>query len=95
MTSGRLVVVTCHRRESFGAPVRAVCEELLRMSRSHPALQFVVILHPNPQKGSGPERQVSYVGRGHHGSARALLDMPRAVVPHGISEARRASAMSW
>jgi len=46
--SRRLVLVTLHRRESFGAPMRAVCVALRRVAERHPELTFVLPMHRNP-----------------------------------------------
>lgn len=42
-----LVLVTCHRRESFGAPLVKICEELQRLAR-RTDIQIVYPVHPNP-----------------------------------------------
>lgn len=47
-SSRRMVLVTLHRRESFGQPMRAVCDALLAIARAHPDLQFVLPVHRNP-----------------------------------------------
>lgn len=44
----RVVLVTTHRRESWGAPMRAVASALVRVARQHPDVLFVCPLHPNP-----------------------------------------------
>jgi UDP-N-acetylglucosamine 2-epimerase len=44
----RVVLVTLHRRESFGAPMRAVCTALRRIADRHPELTFVLPMHRNP-----------------------------------------------
>jgi len=44
----RVVLVTLHRRESFGAPMRAVCAALRRVAERHPELTFVFPVHRNP-----------------------------------------------
>jgi UDP-N-acetylglucosamine 2-epimerase (non-hydrolysing) len=44
----RLVLVTIHRRESFGTPLRAVCTALRELAASFPDLDFVLPVHPNP-----------------------------------------------
>jgi len=44
----RLVLVTLHRRESFGAPMRAVCAALRRVAERHADLTFVLPMHRNP-----------------------------------------------
>lgn len=43
-----LILVTAHRRESFGAPFRAICEALRELADDHPAWSFVYPVHLNP-----------------------------------------------
>ncbi|HKQ60817.1 MAG TPA: UDP-N-acetylglucosamine 2-epimerase (non-hydrolyzing) [Candidatus Polarisedimenticolaceae bacterium] len=44
----RLVLVTAHRRESFGAPLARVCEALVELAARYAAtVQFVFPVHPN------------------------------------------------
>lgn len=45
----RMILVTLHRRESFGEPMRAVCTALKAIAAAHPELKFVLPVHPNPQ----------------------------------------------
>jgi UDP-N-acetylglucosamine 2-epimerase (non-hydrolysing) len=47
-TIGRLLLVTAHRRESFGAPLRGVCEALAAIVEAHPDTGIVFPVHPNP-----------------------------------------------
>ncbi len=47
--AARLVLVTAHRRESFGAPLEGLCRALERLARGHPEVTFVYPVHPNPQ----------------------------------------------
>lgn len=42
------VLVTVHRRESFGAPLRAILEALRRLAVAHPRVRWIVPVHPNP-----------------------------------------------
>jgi UDP-N-acetylglucosamine 2-epimerase (non-hydrolysing) len=49
LREGRVVLVTLHRRESFGEPMRAVCRALKTIAARHPELQFVLPVHPNPR----------------------------------------------
>jgi UDP-N-acetylglucosamine 2-epimerase (non-hydrolysing) len=44
----RLIVVTTHRRESFGAGMERICAALTKIAR-RPDVQIVVPVHPNPQ----------------------------------------------
>lgn len=46
-SSGRLIVVTVHRRESWGQPMVGIGEALAAAARAHPSDRFVVVLHPN------------------------------------------------
>jgi UDP-N-acetylglucosamine 2-epimerase (non-hydrolysing) len=50
----RLVLVTAHRRESFGAPLRAICDALATLA-ADPGLEIVYPVHPNPNV-AGPVR---------------------------------------
>jgi UDP-N-acetylglucosamine 2-epimerase (non-hydrolysing) len=45
----RLVLVTTHRRESFGAPLRSTCAAIRELACRFPDLQFVLPVHPNPE----------------------------------------------
>lgn len=51
----RLVLVTTHRRESFGDPLRATCAAIVELARRFPDLDFVLPVHPNPQVKSTVE----------------------------------------
>ena len=48
-TGRRLVLITTHRRESFGAPLREICAAIRDLAVRFPDLQFVLPVHPNPQ----------------------------------------------
>jgi UDP-N-acetylglucosamine 2-epimerase (non-hydrolysing) len=52
----RLVLVTTHRRESFGAPLRSTCAAIVELARRFPDLQFVLPVHPNPEVKNTVER---------------------------------------
>jgi UDP-N-acetylglucosamine 2-epimerase (non-hydrolysing) len=45
----RLLLVTTHRRESFGAPLRSICAAIRELAGRFPDLQFVLPVHPNPE----------------------------------------------
>ncbi len=44
----RLVLVTAHRRESFGEPFRQMCAAMRDLARDNPAIEIVYPVHPNP-----------------------------------------------
>jgi UDP-N-acetylglucosamine 2-epimerase (non-hydrolysing) len=52
----RLILVTTHRRESFGAPLRSTCAAIRDLATRFPDLQFVLPVHPNPQVKQTVER---------------------------------------
>lgn len=43
----RLILVTAHRRESFGAPLQSICQALEEISK-RPDVHIVYPVHPNP-----------------------------------------------
>lgn len=44
----RLVLITAHRRENFGAPFAEICRALARLADDNPAVHFLYPVHPNP-----------------------------------------------
>lgn len=44
----RLVLVTAHRRENFGAPLLEICSAIRSLHQRHDDLEFVYPVHPNP-----------------------------------------------
>jgi UDP-N-acetylglucosamine 2-epimerase (non-hydrolysing) len=55
-TRRRVVLVTTHRRESFGAPLRSTCAAIRDLAERFPDLQFVLPVHPNPEVKETVER---------------------------------------
>lgn len=47
-TDAPVLLVTAHRRESWGDPLRAVGRALARIAREHPTLRIVFPIHRNP-----------------------------------------------
>jgi UDP-N-acetylglucosamine 2-epimerase (non-hydrolysing) len=45
----RVLLVTAHRRESWGEPMAAIGAALADLAQSHPDLRIVLPVHPNPQ----------------------------------------------
>ncbi|MGH7535252.1 MAG: non-hydrolyzing UDP-N-acetylglucosamine 2-epimerase, partial [Gemmatimonadales bacterium] len=52
----RLILVTTHRRESFGGPLESVCAALRDLAGRFPDLEFVLPVHPNPEVKGTVER---------------------------------------
>ena len=44
----RIVLITAHRRESFGAGILAICHAIAKLAERFPDRQFVYPVHPNP-----------------------------------------------
>ncbi len=44
-----LVLITAHRRESFGQPLERVCEAISTLAVEYPSHHFVYAVHPNPR----------------------------------------------
>ncbi len=47
----RLVLITAHRRENFGAPIRGICRAVAELHDRFPDVQFLWPVHPNPSIG--------------------------------------------
>lgn len=60
----RLVLVTCHRRESFGAGLARICQALSQLAQ-RPGIQLVYPVHPNPQVRFTVERWRDEQGLGN------------------------------
>jgi UDP-N-acetylglucosamine 2-epimerase (non-hydrolysing) len=45
---GRLVLVTAHRRENFGEPLRRICQAVNELARRHPEVSVLYPVHLNP-----------------------------------------------
>ncbi len=53
----RMVLVTAHRRESFGEPFRQLCQALRDLASGHPDADFVYPVHLNPNV-RGPVNEI-------------------------------------
>jgi UDP-N-acetylglucosamine 2-epimerase (non-hydrolysing) len=61
----RLVVVTAHRRESFGEGMRGIARAIARIVASFPDVRVVYPLHPNPNVRRPMEELLSRTPRVH------------------------------
>jgi UDP-N-acetylglucosamine 2-epimerase (non-hydrolysing) len=57
---GPKVLMTMHRRESFGGPVREVFAAVKRLLREFPTLRLVYPVHPNPNVRGPAEKHLSH-----------------------------------
>jgi UDP-N-acetylglucosamine 2-epimerase (non-hydrolysing) len=46
--SRRLILVTAHRRDSFGQPIRHICRAIATLSERYPDVEVLWPVHPNP-----------------------------------------------
>lgn len=44
-----LILVTTHRRESFGAPMRSICSAIAELAARNSGFDVVLPVHPNPE----------------------------------------------
>lgn len=86
-TSKKLVLVTVHRRESFGAPMEEVMKGLLKLSEESD-LELLIPLHMNPQVRASAERifgdKATWIDRGtapQKGRSKIWLCEPADYVP--------------
>jgi len=61
----RLVVVTAHRRENFGAPLRDICGGIADLVRRFPDIEVVFSVHRNPKVNVPVREMLAQVGRVH------------------------------
>ena len=61
----RLVAVTCHRRESFGAGVTQVARALTELATANPEITLVLPLHPNPNVRTPLEERLTGIPNLH------------------------------
>lgn len=45
----RIVLMTCHRRENWGEPIRRVCRAAKRLAETHPDVHVLFSVHLNPE----------------------------------------------
>ena len=46
--SGKIVLITAHRRENWGTPLIEICKAIENLAHSHPEATFIYPVHPNP-----------------------------------------------
>jgi UDP-N-acetylglucosamine 2-epimerase (non-hydrolysing) len=60
---GRYLVVTAHRRESFGVGFEGICDGILGLIERVPDLRVIYPVHPNPQVKNAAERRLGAQSR--------------------------------
>ena len=90
----RLIVVTAHRRENFGAPIREMLSALQSIALQWPDVEIVYPAHPNPEvrraiaEALGAEDRIRIVDPLAYGPFVTLLDAATLVLTDsgGIQE---------
>jgi len=59
----RMVLVTAHRRENFGAPLEKIFAALAALVEAHPDIEIVYPVHPNPNVREPAYRLLGHVDR--------------------------------
>lgn len=62
---GRTLLVTVHRRETWGNPLKQICRAVAALVRRHDDLQIVFPVHPGPQVRGTVESLLAGVDRVH------------------------------
>ena len=61
----RKILVTCHRRESFGGPMKAMCQAFSKLVREHNDIEIVYPVHMNPNVRATMQSELSNRRRIH------------------------------
>jgi UDP-N-acetylglucosamine 2-epimerase (non-hydrolysing) len=48
LESEEYILITCHRRESFGAKLLGIISAIKESAYNNPSIIFLIVLHPNP-----------------------------------------------
>lgn len=65
LDTGRWVLLTAHRRENLGQPLRNICAGVRRMLAAYPDVQVVYPMHPNPLVRATVQAALGGVARVH------------------------------
>ena len=65
------ILVTCHRRETHGAPLLEICSAILELAKKYPNLKFVFPVHLNPNVHKAVTEKL-----GQHSQIELLAPLP-------------------
>lgn len=74
---GEIILVTCHRRESWGDPLRGILAAVREIVERHPTVQVVFPVHPNPMVKDAVYADLSGVERVHLCAPLAYPELAR------------------
>lgn len=80
-TQAKTILLTCHRRENFGAPMKSICDAVVQLLETFPHLNVLCPMHPNPQARSVMEDKLSA-----HSRVRLVEAMSYAGFAHAMAE---------
>ncbi|MDI1235678.1 MAG: UDP-N-acetylglucosamine 2-epimerase (non-hydrolyzing) [bacterium] len=60
--SKKIILVTCHRRESFGEGINNIFSAIREIALTHPDVEIIYPVHPNPNVKLEAEKQLSDIG---------------------------------
>jgi UDP-N-acetylglucosamine 2-epimerase (non-hydrolysing) len=63
--ASRVVLVTAHRRDVVGEPLKAICQAIQILLERHPDVEFLWPLHPNPAIGQTVGKALGHFPRVH------------------------------
>lgn len=86
VTGKRQILVTAHRRESFGMGIRNICASVKQVLDRHSDVQFLWPVHPNPNVRDTIYRELD-------GQVRVCLSEPLDYL--GLLQAMQESALIW
>lgn len=88
----QLILATCHRRESFGAPFKRICEALARLG-VRPDVELIFVRHPNPALRIRPPDHVRMLDPLDLPAFVALLDRAALVLTDSGGVQEEAAAL--
>jgi UDP-N-acetylglucosamine 2-epimerase (non-hydrolysing) len=57
----KIILITAHRRESFGQPLENICQALLTIAKNNPKMELVFFVHLNPHVKQTVQKLLSQV----------------------------------
>ncbi len=61
----KVILVTVHRRENFGTPLRHICQAIQLLHRRHAEIEFLFLVHPNPNVARVVRRRLNRLSGVH------------------------------
>ena len=61
----RIVLITAHRRENFGAPFLQICGAIAELAKIHQDVEFIYPVHPNPNIRAKAFEQIGNINNVH------------------------------